>query len=570
MTDSTDSTPAGAAGAARLRTGGEILVEQLRIHGADLIFGVPGESFLAALDALADSPLRFVVTRMEAGAANAAEAYGKLTGRPGICFVTRGPGATHASVGVHVAFQDSTPMILLVGQIQRGDRGREAFQEMDYEAFFGSTAKWVVEVDDARRLPEIMARAFRVATSGRPGPVVVSLPEDMLAERAEAVDARPYVATRPAPRGEQVAAALALLEEAERPLLVVGGGGWSAQAAADAAAFAEAYGIPVVTSFRRQDYVSSLSPSYAGYIGIGMSPQNAQRAKDADVILAVGARLGDATTAGYTLLQPGAPRQRLVHVHPDPDELGRVFTPAVGIAAGPAEFLAAARGLAPIGPVRWADWTERARREYLASLEPRPRPQLTLDMAHVMAVLREQLPADTILTNGAGNFSVWGHRNWSFPVYPAQLAPTNGSMGYGFPAALAAKLLHRDRTVVCLAGDGDFLMTGQELATAAAENLAILTLVVNNGMLGTIRMHQEREYPGRVYGTKLHNPDFAALARAYGAHGEAVERNDQVAVAIARALAYNGPSLVELRVDPEAITPVKTITEIRDEARQAG
>lgn len=567
MTDSTQDAGAGAA--PRPRTGGEILVDQLCIHGADLVFGVPGESFLAALDAMSDSPVRFVVTRMEAGAANSAEAYGKLTGRPGICFVTRGPGATHASCGVHTAMQDSTPMLLLVGQIARADRGREAFQEVDFEAFFGPIAKWAVEIDDAARLPEVMQRAFRVATSGRPGPVVVSLPEDMLAETVTVADAKPYTAARPAARADQVAAALELLEEAERPLLVVGGGGWSAQAAQDARAFAEAFGIPVVTSFRRQDYVSCESPSYAGYIGIGMTPQSAQRAKDADLILAVGARLGDATTASYTLLTPPVPRQRLIHVYPDADELGRVFQPTIGIASGSAEFLHAAAAHTPLGPVRWTEWTERARREHLASLEPAKRP-FALEMGEVMRALREKLPADAFVTNGAGNYSVWGHRYWPFPVYPAQLAPTSGAMGYGFPAAITAKLLHPGRAVVCLAGDGDFLMTGQELSVAVAEGLQIVTLVVNNGMLGTIRMHQERTYPGRVFGTRLHNPDFAAYARSFGAHGEVVERSEDVGPALERALAFDGPSLIELRVDPEAITPKQTITEIRDQALAKG
>lgn len=560
MSDSTDSTRRG------LRSGGEVLVDQLRIHGAELVFGVPGESFLAALDAMHDRPVRFVICRMEAGAANAAEAYGKLTGRPGICFVTRGPGATHASVGVHTAMQDSTPLLLLVGQVARGDRGREAFQEVDYEAMFAPLAKWAVEVDDASRLPEIMARAFHVATSGRPGPVVVSLPEDMLAERVEVADAEPYAVTRPAARQERVVAALELLEQAKRPLLVVGGGAWSPQAALDAAALAEAYRIPVVTSFRRQDYVDWRSPSYAGYIGVGVLPQLAQRTRDADLILCVGARLGDATTSGYTLLEPPVPRQRLVHVYPDADELGRVYRPTLGIASGSAEFLAAARGLGPHGLLPWEEWTRQARAEFLASLEPQQRP-FALDLGQVVRIMRERLPEDAFITNGAGNYSVWGHRYWPFPVYPAQLAPTSGAMGYGLPAAIAAKLVFPERAVVCLAGDGDFLMSGQELATAAAEGLAFVTIVVNNGMYGTIRAHQERHYPGRVYGTQLVNPDFAAYARAFGGHGEVVERTEAFAAALDRAVAFDGPSLIELRVDPEAITPRQTITEIRDAAR---
>ena len=552
--------------APRERSGGEILVDQLRIHGADLIFGVPGESFLAALDAMHDRPIRFVICRMEAGAANAAEAYGKLTGRPGICFVTRGPGATHASAGVHIAMQDSTPMLLLIGQIARADRGREAFQEVDYVSMFGTLAKWVIEVDDAARLPEVMARAFRVATSGRPGPVVVSLPEDMLAEAASVADAEPYVAARPAPRIAQVAAALELLGKAERPLMVVGGSDWSSQTGADAVAFAEANGIPIVNSFRRQSHLDWRSPAYAGTIGIGMTPQIAQRTRDADVILCVGARLGDATTAGYTLLSSPTPKQALIHVFPEAEELGRVFQPVLGIVASSAEFLGAARALPPVDGSRWQAWTEAARSEYVASLVPPDRP-FALDLGKVVTAMRERLPADTILANGAGNYSVWWHRYWPFEQFLSQLAPTSGSMGYGFPAAITAKLIHPERTVVCLAGDGDFLMTGQELATAAGEQLDIITIVVNNGMYGTIRMHQERTYPGRTIGTSLHNPDFAAFARSFGGHGEIVERDSEFAAALERCLAFAGPSLIELRVDPEAITPKQTITQLRAEAR---
>ena len=559
MTDSTDST----------RTGGEILVDQLLLHGVDTIYGVPGESYLAALDALHDRPIRFVICRMEAGAANAAEAHGKLTGRPGVCFVTRGPGATHASVGVHTAMQDSTPLLLLIGQIARGDRGREAFQEVDFVAMFTPLAKWAVEIDDAARLPEIMARAFRVATSGRPGPVVVSLPEDMLADRVGVHDAAPYVPVRPAASPEQVAAAIALLEQAERPFLVVGGGGWTAAAARAAAAFAEAFRIPVITSFRRQDYVDNRSPSYAGYIGVGVQPELAKRVKEADLILCVGARLGDVTTSGYTLLEPPMPRQTLIHVYPDPNEIGRVYQPALGIASGSAEFLAAARTLPPLAGARWEEWTRAARAEYEASLVP-PQGRFALDLGQVLRLMRERLPADSFITNGAGNYSVWAHHYWPFPVFPGQLAPTSGAMGYGLPAAIAAKLVHPERTVVCLAGDGDFLMTGQELATAVAEGLAFVTIVVNNGMYGTIRVHQERTYPGRVVGTRLVNPDFAALARSFGGHGEIVERTEEFAAALERSLAFAGPSLIELRVDPEAITPRQTITQIRDEALARG
>jgi len=434
---------------------------------------------------------------------------------------------------------------------------------------FSPLAKWAVEIDDAARLPELIARAFRLATSGRPGPVVVSLPQDMLTDRVAVPDAGPYVPVRPAASPEQAAAAVALLEQAERPFLVVGGGGWTAAAARDAAAFAEAARIPVITSFRRQDYVDNRSPSYAGYIGIGMRPELARRVGDADLVLCVGARLDDATTGGYTLLEPPTPRQALVHVYPDPDELGRVFRPVLGIASGAAEFLAAARALPPLDGARWEEGTRAARAEYEASLVPAPGP-FALDLGQVLQLMRARLPADSFITNGAGNYSLWAHRYWPFPVFPAQLAPTSGAMGYGLPAAIAARLVHPERTVVCFVGDGDFLMTSQELATAAAEGLAFVTIVVNNGMYGTIRMHQERTYPGRVFGTRLVNPDFAALARSFGGHGEIVERTDQFAAALDRCLAFAGPSLIELRVDPEAITPSRTITQIRDEARARG
>jgi acetolactate synthase-1/2/3 large subunit len=555
------------------RTGGEILVDQLRLHGADTVFGVPGESFLAALDAMHDRPVRFVICRMEAGAANAADAYGKLTGRPGICFVTRAPGATHASVGVHTARQDSTPLILLIGQVARADRGKEAFQEVDYEAMFAPLAKWAVEVDDPARLPEIMARAFHVATSGRPGPVVVSLPEDVLLERVAVADAAPYAPARPGPAAAELDEALALLAEAERPLLVVGGGGWSAEIAADAVAFAEAHGIPVVTSFRRQDYIDWQSPSAAGYIGIGMTPQSIRLAQESDLVLAVGARLDDATTGGYTLFAAPEPRQRLIHVYPDADELGRVYRPTLGIVASAGPFLAAAlahgRPAAAAGSPARAAWTEAAHAGFVASLEPPTRP-FTLDLGQVVTTMRELLPADAILTNGAGNYSVWWHRYWPFPMWPTQLAPTSGAMGYGLPAAIAAKLLHPERTVVCLAGDGDFLMTGQELATATAEGLAFVTVVVNNGMYGTIRMHQEREYPGREVGTRLVNPDFALFARSFGGHGEIVTCDDEFGPALQRCLAFDGPSLIELQVDPEAITPRTTIAELRAGGGRSG
>lgn len=546
------------------RSGGQVLVDQLVAHGADLAFGVPGESYLAVLDALHDAPLRLIVTRHESGAANMAEAYGKLTGRPGVCMVTRGPGATNASNGVHTAFQDSTPMILLIGQVARDTVGREGFQELDYRAMYGAIAKWATQVDDAARLPEVVARAFSVATSGRPGPVVLALPEDMLSERVDVPDApaqRPPAPAAPAP--DAMARLGELLAQARAPLAIVGEGGWTAQTGADVAAFAEAQALPVAASFRCQDYVDNASPAYAGHAALAMDPALARRIREADVLLAIGGRLGEIPTAGYTLVRPGGPTQRLVHVHPDPDEIGAVYPTELGIVAGLEAFAAAARALEPAGAEARAGLLEAARGDYQRNLgETRELPG-PLQMSAVMATLRDRLPAEAILTNGAGNFSVWAHRYYEFHRYPTQLGPRSGSMGYGVPAAVGAKAVHPDRPVVCIAGDGDFLMTGQELATAVQEELPIVVLVVNNAMYGTIRMHQERQYPGRVVGTDLRNPDFVAYARAFGAHGTLVERSEDFPAALDEALECGRPAVIELRVDPQAITPRQTLDEIR-------
>jgi acetolactate synthase-1/2/3 large subunit len=546
-----------------IRTGGQIVVDQLALHGVELAFGVPGESYLAVLDALHDSPLRLIVTRHEAGAANMAEAYGKLTGRPGVCLVTRGPGATHASVGVHTAFQDSTPMLLLVGQVARDTAGREGFQELDYRQVFGPVAKWATQIDSAARVPEIMARAFAVATSGRPGPVVVALPEDMLTETADVPDAQPHRVPAAAPAAADLERLRELIAGAVRPLVIVGEGGWTAQAGEDILAFARANGLPVASSWRCQDYVDNRSPVYAGHAGLAMDPALAERIAGADLLIAVGGRLGEIASNGYTLLGVPVPEQILVHVHPDPDELGAVYQPALGIVSGLPQFAAAARALEPApNPARDGVAAE-AHEQYRRNLETARELPGGVQMAEVMARLRERLPAEAIITSGAGNFTVWAHRYYRFSRYPTQLAPRSGSMGYGVPAAVAAKALHPDRPVVCLAGDGDFLMTGQELATAVQEGLGVVFLVVNNGMYGTIRMHQERRYPGRVYATGLVNPDFVAYARAFGAHGALVERSEDFAAALDAALEADGPALIELRVDPEAITPRQTLAEIR-------
>jgi acetolactate synthase-1/2/3 large subunit len=542
------------------RTGARILVDQLVVHGVEHAFCIPGESYLAVLDALRDSRIRLIVARHEAGAANMADAAGKLTGRPGICLVTRAPGATHAAVGVHTAYQDSTPLILFVGQVPRRSRGREAFQELDYARMFGEMAKWVVEVDRAAAFPEIVEHAFLAATSGRPGPVVVALPEDVLNEEAEVADAPAYRASRPSPTPAEVAQVRAVLGRAERPLVVVGGGGWSAETSTRLQSWAEASRLPVAASFRRQDYLDNASPSYAGVLTVGHDASLAARLREADVLLALGTRLGDVPTRGYTTIEPPRAPNTLIHVHADSAELGRVYRPDVGVVSDAGAFLAA---IEPLDGSRWREWSESAHAEFLASLRHTRRPG-ALDLGDVMAHLRERLPAEAVLTNGAGNFTVWAHRFYAFHRYGTQLAPCSGTMGYGLPAAVAAKLLDPERPVVCIAGDGDFLMSGHELAAARQERADIVVLLVNNGMYGTIRMHQERQFPGRVVGTDLVNPDFVALARAYGAYAESVERSESFPAAFERALAAERPALLELRVDPEAISPRATLSEIRD------
>ena len=544
------------------RTGAQVLVDQLVVHGVEAAFCIPGESYIAVLDALHDAPIRLVVARHEAGAANMADAYGKLTGSPGICFVTRAPGATHAAVGVHAAYQDSTPLILFVGQVPRGHRGREAFQELDYGRMFGQMAKWVVEVEEAAAFPEVAARALHVATSGRPGPVVVALPEDVLSETSDVADAARYHPARTTLAPEDADRVRDLLAEAERPLVVVGGGGWTAEAAVDLQAWAEASRLPVATSFRRQDYVDNTSPSYAGVLTIGHDPALASRLRESDLLLALGTRLGEIATRGYTTLEPPRTPQTLVHVHADPNELGRVYEPDLPIVSGSPEFLAGMRALEPLNGSRWADWTAAAHAGFQDWLCHRPRAR-GVDLADVLAHLRERLPPDAIVTNGAGNFTVWVHRFYTFRRYRTQLSPCSGAMGYGVPAAVAAKVVHPERIVVCVAGDGDFLMSGHELAAAAQERAPIVVLLVNNGMYGTIRMHQERQFPGRVIGTDLVNPDFVGLAEAYGAHAELVERTEDFADAFERALRAGRAAVLELRVDPELITPRATLSAIR-------
>jgi acetolactate synthase-1/2/3 large subunit len=546
------------------RTGGQILVEQLELNGADLAFCLPGESFLPLLDALYDSPIRLVSCRHEQGAANAAEAYGKLTGRPGICIVTRGPGATQAAVGVHTARQDSTPMILLVGHVPRALQGREAWQELDYKDVFSGLAKAAWHVDSAARIPEHIARAYALALSGRPGPVVLALPEDVLAESADVADGAPVQIARSAPREDDLERLHDLLASAKRPLVVVGEGGWTQHTSEDVRAFCEANALPVACAFRCQDFVNNHSPSYAGVLGVAMDDRLAARLADADFVLAIGGRLGDVPTRRYTLLEAPHPRQTLVHVHPDPRELGFVFEPELPIVASLPEFAIALQGLEPV-EARWREWTEAARADYEDNLQHEAM-EGHVDLGEIMAFLRGRLPADAIQTCGAGNFTVWAHRFAEFTQYGTQICPRSGSMGYGVAAAVAAKLVHPERIAVCFTGDGDFVMSSPEFATAVQYGLPIVVLLVNNGMYATIRMHQERLFPGRVIGTDLVNPDFPALAQAYGGFGERVERTEDFEAAFERALVSGKPALLELPVDPERISPRVTLSELQKRA----
>jgi acetolactate synthase-1/2/3 large subunit len=550
-----------------MRTGGRILVDNLLAQGVDLAFCVPGESYLPVLDALYDARdrLRLMVCRQEGGAAYMAEAYGKLTGRPGIAFVTRGPGASNAAIGIHTAAQDSTPLVVFVGQVGTDFADREAFQEIDYRRMYGSIVKWVAQIERPERIPEYVARAFRVAQSSRPGPVVLALPEDMLSAKAAVADVTRVVAPSVHPGAQDLDRLRALLAAARRPLVVAGGSGWSSAACADLARFAEANALPVACAFRNQDVFDNRHANYAGDIGIGINPKLAARVRDADVLLVIGERLGEMVTGGYTLLEAPQPKQSLIHVHPGTEELGRVYQPALAIEASIGPACAALAGMAPLVTRAWSDNATAAHAAYLAWQTPQPMPG-TLDLWQVVATLRERLPEDAILANGAGNYATWLHRLYRYPRYRTQLAPYNGSMGYGVPAAIAAKAVHPDRLVVSWNGDGCFLMNGQELATAVQYRLAVVVIVVDNGMYGTIRMHQEREYPARVYGSDLTNPDFAALARAYGAHGETVTRTDEFAPALERALSAGRAALLHLRVDPQAITMSATIDELRSRA----
>ncbi|CDX59583.1 Acetolactate synthase large subunit [Mesorhizobium plurifarium] len=549
-----------------MKTGGQLIVEALEANGADRIFCVPGESYLAVLDALHDSSIRTIVCRQEGGAAMMADCQGRLTGKPGICFVTRGPGATNASAGVHIAMQDSVPMILFIGQVASHAKEREAFQEVDYKRFFGDIAKWVVEIDDAARIPEFVTRAFAVATSGRPGPVVISLPEDMLTSEVEAPQALPHTPVETRPGEAELDALQMLLANAKRPFVILGGTRWNEEAVAHMRAIAEAWSLPVGCSFRRQMLFDHLHPNYAGDVGIGVNPKLAERIKQADVVLLIGGRLGEMPSSDYTLLKSPYPDQALVHVHADAGELGRVYRPTIAINASPAAFVEAFARRKPAAQPSWAAETEKAHAAYLEWSTPPQTGPGPVQMGPIIEHLGRILPEDAILTNGAGNYATWVHRFYRNRRFGTQAAPTSGSMGYGTPAAVAAKSLFPDRTVVAFAGDGCFLMNGQEFATAVQYDLPIIVIVVNNGIYGTIRMHQEREYPSRVVATELRNPDFAALARAYGGHGETVEKTADFAPAFERACASGKPAIVEIKLDPEAITPTRTLTQIRNKA----
>lgn len=549
------------------RTAARILVDQLVIQGIDRVFCVPGESFLAVLDALHDTPeIELVTCRHEGGASMMAEAYGKLTGRPGIVFCSRGPGATNASSGLHVAFQDSTPMIMFIGQNPRDITEREGFQEIDYRRMFDTQSKAVLQLDNAARTSEFVTRAFQLAVSGRRGPVVMPLPEDMLSDLAVCADGRPVTPPISAPDVQTIAAVRKAITEAERPVILLGGGDWSQDAIDALRSFVELSDLPVCATFRRQDLLDNNCPQYIGELGLGANPKLVSTVKNADLLLVIGARLGEIGTLGYTIMDIPCPVQKLIHVYPDPSEIGHVFQPDIGIVSRSDHF---ANVLATAGVIigTWAESRKAARADFEAWTAPRTSPG-TIQMCNIMAWLDENLPSDTIYTNGAGNFTVWLHRFHRYSDYGTQIAPICGSMGYGIPAALAAKFARPEATVICVAGDGDFQMTCTELATACAHGLKIRILILNNGMLGTIRMHQEKNYPGRVSGTNLSdgNPDFTAFARAYGAYAERVENTEDFAGAFARADAHEGPAVLEIMIDPEALTPAMTLSQIRETA----
>jgi len=547
-----------------LRSGGQVLVDQLRIHGVDTIFCVPGESYLTVIDALHDAQneIKTIACRQEGGATNMAEAYGKLTGCPGVAMVTRGPGACNGSIGVHTAMQDSTPMVIFIGQVARDQEYREAFQEVDYHKFYGAICKEVIQIDHADRVPELVSQAFHVAASGRPGPVAVSIPEDMQRDMVDVTDARPFQTIRPEVGPKAMSAFRKQLASAERPLMILGGAGWSEQSCADMQAFSEANAVPVAASLRCQDLFDNLHSNYAGELGTSASPALTQRIRDADLLIVVGSRLGEMTSGGYSLVNIPVPQQKLVHVYMDPSELGRVYEPDLAIVASMESFAAAARDMEAVVYDKWVEWMHQANRDYIDNLAPSLQME-GVDMHEVMNVLNDRLPEDAIITTDAGNFSGWAQRFYQYRKFRTQLGPTSGAMGYSIPAAISARLTRPDQPVVCFVGDGGAMMSGQEVATAVQYGSDPIILILNNNAYGTIRMHQERDYPNRTLATELVNPDFAKWAQSFGAHGAVVERTDEFAPAFEAAMNAGRISVIEIRVDLETITTRTTMSKLR-------
>ena len=546
------------------RSGGQVLVDQLRIHGVDTVFCVPGESYLTVIDALHDAQneIKTVACRQEGGATNMAEAYGKLTGKPGVAMVTRGPGACNGSIGVHTAMQDSTPMVIFIGQVARDQEYREAFQEVDYHKFYGAICKEVVQIDSADRVPELVSQAFHVAASGRSGPVAVSIPEDMQRDMVDVGDARPFQTVRPEVGPKAMGAFRGHLASADRPLMILGGAGWSEQACSDIKAFAEANVIPVAASFRCQDLFNNMHANYVGELGTSASPKLAQRVKDADLLIVVGSRLGEMTSGGYSLVNLPVPQQKLVHIYMDSSEMGRIYEPDLAIVGSMESFAAAARDMEPVACGKWGDWMRQAHQDYLDNLEPSLE-MSGVDMHEVMNILNAKLPDDAIITNDAGNFSGWAQRFYRYRGFRTQLGPTSGAMGYGIPAAISARLVRPGTPVVCFVGDGGAMMSGQEVATAVQYGSDPIILVINNNSYGTIRMHQERDYPDRSLATALVNPDYAKWAESFGAYGAVVERTKDFEPVFDAAMSAGRISVIEIRVDLETITTRTTLDKIR-------
>ena len=547
-----------------LRSGGQVLVDQLRIHGVDTIFCVPGESYLTVIDSLHDAQneIKTIACRQEGGATNMAEAYGKLTGRPGVAMVTRGPGACNGSIGAHTSMQDSTPMVIFIGQVARDQEYREAFQEVDYHKFYGAICKEVIQIDHADRVPELVSQAFHVAASGRPGPVAVSIPEDMQRDMVDVADARPFQTIRPEVGPKAMSAFQGQLASAERPLMILGGAGWSEQACADIQAFAERNAVPVAASFRCQDLFDNMHSNYAGELGTSVSPALTQRMRDADLLIVVGSRLGEMTSGGYSLVNIPVPQQKLVHVYLDSSELGRVYEPDLAIVASMESFSAAARHMEAVTCGKWVEWMRQANQDYLDNLAP-SLPMDGVDMHEVMNILNDRLPEEAIITTDAGNFSGWAQRFYRYRKFRTQLGPTSGAMGYSIPAAISARLTRPDRPVVCFVGDGGAMMSGQEVATAVQYGSDPIILILNNNAYGTIRMHQERDYPNRTLATELVNPDFAKWAQSFGAYGAVVERTEDFAPVFEAAMNAGRISVIEIRVDLETITTRTTMSKLR-------